>query len=355
MRLAIVAPPFIAVPPAKYGGTELFVASLASGLARLGHEVVVYANGESRLPCEIRWLYARSEWPLADPSSGVLKNLVHTSWAMGDLGDGFDLVHLNDTVATAFTPFVRVPAVKTLHHPYEAPLAEVYRHYPDVTYVAISQYQARQHSMPRLRTITHGIPVERYTFESRKDDYLLFLGRVAPLKGTHVAVEVARRAGLPLKIAGEIQPMFREYWEREVAPHVDGRHVEYVGEADFAAKNELLAHARAMLFPVEWDEPFGLVLIEAMACGTPVLAFPRGSVPEIVEDGVNGYTCPDVADMARRAAAPEIDPARCRERAVERFHVDLMVRRYESLFRDVIDGSAAPPDRPRANVTAQRS
>jgi glycosyltransferase involved in cell wall biosynthesis len=343
MRIAIIAPPFIPVPPPKYGGTELFIADLANGLAGLGHEVVVYANGESRLQCEIRWLYEASDWPLADPASGVLKTLVHTSWAMRDIASGFDVILLNDTLATVFTPFVSVPAVKTLHHPYEPSLSAVYDRYPQITFVAISDYQRAQHSMPRLCTIYHGVRVEDYRFESRKRGYLLFLGRIAPLKGTHLAIDVARRTGLPLKIAGEIQPLFRDYWERDVAPLVDGRSIEYVGEADFAAKSELLAGARAMLFPIQWDEPFGLVMIEAMACGTPVLALPGGSVRELVKDGINGYVCADPAEMAHRAMHLDIDPERCREYVRVHFHVDMMVRRYEALFREVVDRGVADP------------
>jgi glycosyltransferase involved in cell wall biosynthesis len=344
MRVAIVAPPFIPVPPPKYGGTELFIADLANGLAGLDHDVVVYANGESRLNCEVRWLYEQSDWPLADPASGALKNLVHTSWAMRDIGgSSFDVVLLNDTVATVFTPFVSVAAVKTLHHPYEPSLSAVYERHPQITYVAISDFQRRQHSMPRLCMIYHGVRVEAYRVEPRKRDYLLFLGRIAPLKGTHLAIDVARRTGVRLKIAGEIQPLFREYWDHEVAPQVDGRFIEYVGEADFTAKTELLAGAHAMLFPIQWDEPFGLVLIEAMACGTPVLALPGGSVREIVKDGINGYVCADPADMAHRAMHLDIDPARCREYVTAHFHVDRMVRRYESLFREVADGRIAEP------------
>jgi glycosyltransferase involved in cell wall biosynthesis len=335
MRIAIIAPPFIPVPPINYGGTELFIAQLARGLTARGHRVVVYANGESRLPCEVRWLYETSDWPLADPANGTLKQLTHTAWAMRDLSGGFDVVHLNDAMATFFTPFVSVPAVKTLHHPHEPALTELYRRHPQITYVAISSYQYRAEQLPRMRTIPHGIPTEHYRFEPRKQDYLAFLGRIAPMKGTHLAIEVARASGLPLKIAGEIQPIFRGYWDQEIAPHVDGRQIEYVGEVGFEAKNELLANARALLFPIQWDEPFGLVMIEAMACGTPVLALPGGSVHEVVEDGVTGYVCSDAADMAQRAARLAIDPLRCRRRAETRFHVDLMVRRYEALFLEL--------------------
>jgi glycosyltransferase involved in cell wall biosynthesis len=335
MRIAIIAPPFIPVPPVNYGGTELFIAHLARGLTARGHGVTVYANGESRLPCEVRWIYEEADWPLADPANSTLKHLTHVSWAMREVSDRFDVLHLNDAMATFFAPFVNVPTVKTLHHPHEAPLTELYRRQSQITYVAISNDQRRREPLSRIRTIPHGIDVERYRFEAKKGNYLAFLGRIAPIKGTHLAIQVARASGLPLKIAGEIQPIFRDYWEREIEPHVDGRHIEYVGEVGFDAKNDLLAHARALLFPIEWDEPFGLVMIEAMACGTPVLALPGGSVREVVDEGVTGYVCRDVDDMAARAVGLAIDPVQCRRHAETRFHVDLMVRRYEALFLEL--------------------
>ena len=234
-----------------------------------------------------------------------------------------------------------MPAVKTLHHPHEPSLSAMYEQYPAITYVAISDFQARQHSMPQLRTIHHGVRVEDYRFERRKREYLLFLGRIAPAKGTHLAIDVARQTGLPLKIAGEIQPLFREYWDREVAPYVDGRQIEYVGEADFAAKNDLLADARAMLFPIQWDEPFGLVVIEAMACGTPVLALPGGSMQELVQDGVNGYVCADPGGDGATCVAPGHRSGALPRVRARHFGLDAMVRRYEALFLETI-GAAVP-------------
>jgi glycosyltransferase involved in cell wall biosynthesis len=246
-------------------------------------------------------------------------------------------VHVNDALAAPFTPFVPVPAVMTLHHPHDPALSALYMRHQAITYVAISEHQRRRESMRRMRMVHHGIRVESYRFERRKQDYLVFIGRIAPLKGAHLAIEVARQSGIPLKIAGEIQPVFREYWEREVAPHVDGSFIEYVGEADFALKNDLLASARALLFPIQWDEPFGLVMIEAMACGTPVLALPGGAVSEVVENGVSGHVCPTVEELARRAADPAIDPLSCRAYVASRFHVEGMVRRYERLFKQLTE------------------
>src|SRR5262249_7827571 len=196
------------------------------------------------------------------------------------------------------------PTVLTVHHPHEPNLTEHYLRYPGIHYVAIAQWLARREPLPNMHVVHHGIAMERYAFSAQKDDYVAFLGRMAPCKGPHLAIAAARRAGIRLKLAGEIQPTFRDYWEREVRPLVDGDRIQYIGEADLAIKNSLLAGARALLFPIRWEEPFGLVMIEAMACGTPVLAFRGGAVEEVVADGTNGWICRDVEEMAARAASP---------------------------------------------------
>jgi glycosyltransferase involved in cell wall biosynthesis len=250
-------------------------------------------------------------------------------------------VHLNDVVGLPFTMFVDVPTILTIHHPHEPDLTEQYMRYPRTLYVAIANWLARSESMPYLRVIHHGIPVDDYTFSDRKDDYVAFLGRMAPCKGARLAIEAARRAGVRLKLAGEIQPVFQVYWDDHVRAYIDGDRVEYVGEADFAIKNALLSRARALLFPIQWEEPFGLVMIEAMACGTPVLAFRGGAVEEIVRDGVNGWICRDVDDMARRLASPGIAPARCRAAVEERFSVARMADDYVDAYRGAIERARA--------------
>jgi len=340
MRIALVAPPFISVPPITYGGTELFVAHLAEGLQARGHDVVVYANGDSRVGCDVRWLYRHSEWPVADQVAAQLKNADHTAWAVQDASRSADLIHLNDIVGIPLTRFIDLPTVLTLHHPYEPVLSALYARYPEVRYVAISAAQARKEPMSRVVVAHHGLAIEEYLFNETKDDYLLFLGRMAPCKGPHLAIEVARAAGLPLKLAGEVQPVFRDYWEQSVLPFIDGDKIQYVGEADKSVKNRLLAGARALLFPIQWDEPFGLVMIEAMACGTPVLAFAGGSVAEIVRDGISGWICRDVADMAARAVCPEIDSESCRAWAARHFSRERMLDRYVEIYSETLGGEA---------------
>jgi glycosyltransferase involved in cell wall biosynthesis len=335
MRIAIVAPPFIPVPPVTYGGTELFVAHLAEGLSARGHDVVVYANGDSRVRCTVKWRYRHSQWPVEHPAAGQLKNADHSAWAMHDAGMHADLVHINDAVGVPFTTFIEQPVVMTLHHPHEPVLSALYEKYPSVQYVAISAAQARLEPMPHIAVVHHGIDLTRYRSSAAKDDYVLFLGRMAPCKGPHAAIEAARLAGVRLLLAGEVQPVFHDYWEQRVQPLLGGD-IEYVGEADLARKTQLLSRARALLFPIDWQEPFGLVMIEAMACGTPVLAFAGGSVEEIVCDGVSGWICRDVADMADRIVAPPVPSESCRAWAAERFSVEVMVQRYIELYEHAI-------------------
>jgi glycosyltransferase involved in cell wall biosynthesis len=337
MRIALIGPPFIEIPPRRYGGTELFIGNLARDLLRCGHDVVVYGNGDSSLPCPVKWRYEHSDWPCSSGVRAQLKNVDHTAWAIKDAAEFADVIHLNDIVGLPFTTFTDVPAVLTIHHPHEPELSEQYMRYPETLYVAIARWLRRSEPMPHVRVVYHGIPVSDYTFSDEKEDYVAFLGRMAPCKGPHLAIEAARRAGIRLKLAGEIQPVFHDYWEQQIRPFIDGDRIEYVGEADFSGKNALLAKARALLFPIQWEEPFGLVIVEAMACGTPVLAFPGGAVEEIVHDGVNGWMCQDVDEMARRIASPRIEASACRAFVEEHFAIAKMTDGYVDVYRCAIE------------------
>jgi glycosyltransferase involved in cell wall biosynthesis len=345
MRVALVVPPFIPVPPRRYGGTELFAGHLAGGLAKLGIDVVIYTNGESTLPVERRWLYPKGQWPLEGEIYENLSDINHGAWSVKDASESCDLIHVSNAPTLVHSRFVDVPFVYTIHHPHSKSLSEFYRHYPDVNYVAISDAQRKKESMSRLRTIHHGIDVKVYSAPRGKRSHLTFLGRIAPVKGTHIAIEVAKQSGIPLKIAGEIQPMFRDYYETRVKPHVDGEFIEYVGEADFAAKNQLLGNSVALLFPIEWEEPFGLVMIEAMACGAPVLAFANGSAPEIVKDGVSGYLCNSVEQMARRAKLCEkFNAGEVRSYVATNFSLQKMATQYAELYSELVDTGLDAPN-----------
>jgi len=336
MRIALIAPPFIPVPPRAYGGTELFVAHLAEGLRQHGIDVVVYANGESTVDVELKSLYPQSQWPLQGEILSNMRDMNHTTWAVADAAIDCDIIHLNSVPGLATSRFVELPFVHTIHHPHVAELSDFYSCFPDVQYVAISEFQRSLESMPKIQTIHHGIRMDRYAFKAKKEHFVSFVGRFAPVKGPHLAIAASKKAGIPLRLAGEVQPLYQNYFEKEIKPHIDGKFIEYVGEADLAAKTELLGNSMAMLFPVQWNEPFGLAMIEAMACGTPVIALPGGSVQEVVRDGVSGYVCENVDQMVERLRHLALAPAIVREYAEENFSVDIMVSKHLALYRSML-------------------
>lgn len=336
MRIAIIASPFLSVPPKTYGGTELFIAELAEELERLGLDVCVYTIGESTVRTEKRWLYEKQEWPLESDIYGNVKDLNHTSWALADCWRDADIIHLNNSPGLAFSRFPGPRLVYTIHHPHTPQLSEYYRYFPQVELVTISDFQKAFEREENIRTIHHGVDMSRFELKTKKQDYLCFIGRIAPVKGTHLAIEVAKKSGIPLKIAGEIQPMFREYFDTMVKPHIDGKFIEFIGEADIKAKNELLGNARAMLFPIQWNEPFGLVMIESMATGTPVIALNGGSVNEIVREGVSGYICNSVDEMVEKAKSIKISAASVRSYGQQYFSVERMGRKYADLYAEML-------------------
>ncbi len=338
MRVALIASPFLPVPPERYGGTELFIAELAEGLKNSGVDVVVYTNGESTVPVETRWLYPSQQWPITGEVFDNLKDFNHASWAVADAAADCDVIHLNSISALLFARHARSKFVYTMHHVHEEPLSEIYRSFPAVEFVTISRFQRQRETMARIRAIPHGLNLNNYHLQTRKQPYLSFLGRIAPIKGTHLAIQVAKKSGIPLKIAGEVQPIFQSYFDAEVKPHLDGRFIEYVGEADLPAKNELLSNSLALLFPIQWDEPFGLVMIEAMACGTPVVALPGGSVREVVGEGVSGFICRSVDEMAQRVQLlpGAFRPSDVRQYCQENFSLERMLGDYLELYQELV-------------------
>lgn len=334
MRIALLSTPFIPVPPPRYGGTELVVAELAEGLAERGHRVTLFTTGDSSACVERRALYQHAQWP---PQS--LADINHVSWALHEIAThDFDVVHANSASALAYWRATQwPPLVYTLHHARDEELSRFYRFFPDPWYVAISHDQAsREIPLPHLEVIHHGLDPEKYEWTSSASDYVCFIGRFSRAKGPHVAIDVAAAADTPIRVAGEVHPVDAEYGTREMAHRLASSHVTMLGTIGMAEKVPLLRDARALLAPISWDEPFGLALIEAMLSGCPVIAFPRGSVPELVEPGVTGFVVRDAAEMRdlvrRGSILDDFDRERCRARAVERFGSERMVRDYERLY-----------------------
>lgn len=337
MRVALISTPFIRIPPCGYGGTELFCYDLAEGLTERGHDVTVFATGDSALTCRVRALYAQGQWP-PTPEDEVN----HAAWAFAEIArDGrYDVVHLNNALGVPFTRFVGAPAVHTIHHMRVDAVSRLYAGHPDVTYVAISERQ-RSLEIPlrRSRVIHHGVLPARYPLSLREEGYLVHIGRYAAEKGTHLAVDVACEAGLPLRLAGRVHPQDKAYFAEQVAPRIQACGIEDLGEADHEKKVALLRGARAVLCPLQWEEPFGLIAIEAMLCGTPVLGFRRGAFPEIVDEGITGILVDDGDTGALARAARSMagwDRAACARRAAARFSSATMVSAYEELYESLI-------------------
>ncbi len=340
MRIAQVAPPWIAVPPRGYGGTEWVVKHLCDGLSARGHEVHLFATGDSRTAAELHSLFPAQ---MPGEIGRTPYDARHVAWALDEIArdGGFDVVHDHSGfLAVAFGGDLRRRMVHTVHCAFDPAAYGFYEQFRDaVHYVSISDFQ-RTLGPPGMRwaaTVYNAITVDDWPFRARKDDYLLAFGRVCEDKGFHLAIEVARRTGLRLLMAGVVQDWYRDYFEQRIAPHVDDDRIVYLGEVGEDAKRELFAGARAFLFPILWPEPFGIVMIEAMAAGTPVIALRDGSVPEVVEDGVGGFVCADVDDMvAAVARLDEIDPEACRASVARRFSVEAMTAGYEAVYRSAL-------------------
>ncbi len=341
MRIAMISTPFLAVPPRDYGGTELVIYELVEGLVGRGHEVTLFATGDSQTSAELRSIYPSGQWP---PS--LLPELNHVSWALREIMEGsFDVVHLHCAAGLAFGRLIPVPMVYTLHHVRTPDYSAFYPNFPGVHYVAISADQARREvPLPHVTVIHHGLDATRYKWTEEPADYVAFIGRFAEVKGPHTAIDAAEAAGLPIRVAGETHGVDGDFGRREVEPRLARRHVTHLGKVGMGQKVPLLRDARALLVPITWNEPFGLVLAEAMLSGCPVVAFPRGSVPELVEQGVTGFIARDAQEMVEiiRPGGPldDFDRRRCRRRAVERFGRDRMVAEHERLYRAITRGGA---------------
>jgi glycosyltransferase involved in cell wall biosynthesis len=336
LKIALVAPLIESVPPKFYGGTERIVSYLAEELVRQGHDVTLFASGDSvtqatlvpAVPQALRLAHSRD--PL--PGHMILMNKVIAAAAR------FDVIHFHiDYLHFPISRSLRLPQLSTLHGRLDLPdLPLLYREFPDMPLVSISHDQRQPLAFANwTANVYHGLPVDLLNGYPRRGDYLAFLGRISPEKGVGCAIEIAKRVGMELRIAAKIDVRDAEYYE-QIKPLMDHPLIRYVGEINENEKEKFLGEAYALLFPIDWPEPFGLVMIESMACDTPVVAFRRGSVPEVIEDGVTGYIVDDVEGAVRALERLDrLDRGRCRAEFEKRFTARRMAEDYVAVYRKI--------------------
>jgi glycosyltransferase involved in cell wall biosynthesis len=343
MRVAQVAPLYESVPPKLYGGTELVVSYLTEELVRMGHDVTLFASGDSLtsaklVPCCKESL--RLDTKCVDRLSHHILMLQRVFAAKEE----FDIIHFHvDYLHFPLTRRERAVSLTTLHGRLDLPdLQPLYREFTDMPVISISNSQRAPLPFANWKgTVYHGIPLGNYEFGNGKQGYLAFLGRIAPEKGLDEAIRISQLTGIPLKVAAKIDQADEQYYQDTIRPLLDNPLVEFIGEIGYAEKGEFLGNALALLFPVDWPEPFGLVMIEAMACGTPVVAYPRGSVPEIIENGVTGFLVANAAEAAQAVGMiNQIDRRKCRSQYERRFTASRMAEDYEALYRQLLRGES---------------
>jgi glycosyltransferase involved in cell wall biosynthesis len=340
MRVAIVAPPWFEVPPRNYGGIERICHSLAEGLVARGHEVTVFGAGPAHTSATFIALFSKPlvglgtpEQPLQDARYGARLTRALERLAV-------DIVHDHSLIGPIVgLQQVQRPTVLTAHGPATGVVGEYYR---DVALplVAISKSQRRAApDLPWIATVPNGIEVKAFPFRPEKEARVVFLGRMSPEKGAHIALDVCRRAGVPLHLAGKCtEPNEIAYFDSDIAPRL-GQDAHWVGELSTVPRNELLASAQCLLVPTQWDEPFGMATVEALACGTPVVTLDRGAASELVHHGRTGWVCQDEAELAEAVAgAVALDPFACRDDAQRRFDTSRMVAGYERVYYERVFG-----------------
>jgi glycosyltransferase involved in cell wall biosynthesis len=344
MKIAQVAPLWESVPPKLYGGTERIVSYLTEELVGMGHEVTLFASGDSRTAAQLEPVCERA----LRLNTGIFNRdasmVMLQERALGSAGN-FDIVHSHvDFLGFPLARRSAHPVVTTLHGRLDLPeLTSVFREYSEMPLVSISDAQRRPMPWANWQaTIHHGLPRDLYSFHAKHEGYLAFLGRIAAEKRPDHAIQLAKRTGLPLRIAAKVDPADREYYASEIEPMLQHPLVEFIGEISDREKNEFVGNALALVCPYDWPEPFGLVLIEALACGTPILAYRRGSIPEIIENGETGFVCESFPDMIEAVGSiKNIDRRRCRSAFEKRFTADRMARDYVALYQRILNGATA--------------
>ncbi|MEA5572919.1 glycosyltransferase family 4 protein [Calothrix sp. UHCC 0171] len=338
MKIAQIAPLWERVPPPTYGGIELVVSRVTDELVRRGHEVTLFASGDSETLAKLE--------PVTPGAlrldSQIKEPIIYEVLAPGQVyqrATEFDIIHSHVGVwSLALASMVSTPTVHTLHGSFTKDSQKVFGEYRMQPYISISNSQ-RQADLNYVGTVYNGIVVEEYPFVEKPQDppYLAFLGRFSPEKGPQHAIAIAKQTGIKLKMAGKVDVVDQKFFDQEIAHHIDGRQIEFLGEVNHSQKSELLGNAAATLFPITWKEPFGLVMIEAMACGTPVIGMRMGSVPEVIAHGESGMVCDSYEEMAEvLPMVLELDRSKCREWVENNFSVTQMVNGYEAIYEKIV-------------------
>jgi glycosyltransferase involved in cell wall biosynthesis len=346
LRIAVLSPVWFAVPPTGYGGIELVVSLLADGLVDAGHDVTLFASGDSMTKANLSYVFEQA------PSELIGRSLPEVRHALACYrrADEFDVINDHSGIpSAALGGLVDTSVVHTVHGPLDTHEAQdaygaIADVAPSVGLISISENQRRpMPDLPWVATVPNAIDLSLYPCKPHRGEYLLFLGRFSPDKGAHRAIAVAMELGLPLKLAGKNRELKeRQYFAEFVEPHLGQGRIEYLGEVSHGEKVELLQDARATLFPIEWEEPFGLVMVESMACGTPVIATRHGAVPEVIEHGKSGIIVDNYRQMAEALEqADELDPLECRRYVEERFAPERMVGDYEAVYREAVGRASA--------------
>jgi glycosyltransferase involved in cell wall biosynthesis len=340
MKIAQVSPLWESVPPKLYGGTERIVSYFTEELVRQGHDVTLFASGDSvtdaklEAPCHQALRLNTGIFNREAPMISMMEQVFSSA-------EQFDVIHSHlDFLAFSLSRRSPVPVVTTLHGRLDLPeLVPVFRDFSELPLISISDSQRRPLPWCNwLGTVYHGLPTDLYAAHHEPGQYLAFLGRIAPEKCPDQAIELAKRVGMPLRIAAKVDPADRAYFERVVEPLLDHPLIEFVGEVTDAQKNDFIGNAHALVCPYDWPEPFGLVLIEAMACGTPVLAYRRGSIPEVIDHGITGLISENLAEMTKQVEGiPLIDRRRCRQMFEERFTAERMVHNYLQVYHQMLN------------------
>jgi len=343
MRIAQVSPLWIPVPPYTYGGTELIVSWLCDELVRRGHEVTLFATEDSKTSAHLIPVWPRSLWRAKLKTPQAVYSLLYEK--LISLQDNFDIIHDHcEFYTTPYTRFLKPKIVTTLHHPLTEETTILYKKFPNINFVSISKNQRRSGpGINIVKTIYHGLPIERYQFNPTPQNYILWLSKIAPEKGIAEAIDIAKLSGENLIISGNILPNYADYFNFRIKPLINGKKIQFAGASDFKKKIELIKNAKVFMFPVKRPEPFGLVVIEAMACGTPVIAYKEGAMPELIEDGKTGFLVSSVEQACQALKKIEtISRNDCREHVKKNFNLKRMVNRYEKLYKKMLKSKNTP-------------